>query len=49
MATDPDRPLRDKTGRCTICGRAECRYPAGQTCFAIALEAQEESDGQGST
>jgi hypothetical protein len=31
-------PFRDAEGRCTICGSLDCRYPASQSCFAVALE-----------
>lgn len=29
--------LRDAEGRCHICRRTECLYPAGQSCFAEAM------------
>lgn len=31
--------MRDADGRCTICGSKDCRYPASQSCFAAAMEA----------
>lgn len=36
--------LRDKDGRCTVCGSLECRYPAGQSCFAAIVDSMEDEE-----